>query len=183
MSTLDTARAVTCCFAGHRPQKLPFNFNSQDTKSNRFIQSVITAIKQAYSDGYRVFLCGGAAGFDLICGATILNIKSQLPDAKLYCILPYQKWEPNVFAQWRHLFKRVVSECDRIKYITENEAPGSRILRSHALIDHSSRVIAYFDGDPGGTSHLLGYAQTKKINVINLFNPERKIVKLNYQID
>ena len=56
---------LTVCFTGHR--HLP------PDKRNAVAASLIRAIAEAYSNGYRRFMCGGALGFDTIAAGDSYN--------------------------------------------------------------------------------------------------------------
>ena len=60
----------TCCFTGHRPQKL-----HQEAEEVR--EGLEKAVKQAYEEGYRFFITGMAMGVDLWAGEAVLKLKEQ----------------------------------------------------------------------------------------------------------
>ena len=41
-------------------------------------------------------------------------------------------------------------------------------MRNEWMVDHSGRVIAYYNGTPGGTRNTIEYAKRKNIEVILL---------------
>lgn len=57
----------TCCFTGHRPQKLPWGFNEDEERciemKRKLKQEIINSIK----NGYINFITGMILGFDMIC--------------------------------------------------------------------------------------------------------------------
>ena len=71
---------LTVCFTGHR--HLP------PDKRNAVAASLIRAIAEAYSNGYRRFMCGGALGFDTIAALQVLELKKVHPDIRLILVIP-----------------------------------------------------------------------------------------------
>ena len=41
-------------------------------------------------------------------------------------------------------------------------------MRNEWMVDHSNRVIAYYNGTPGGTRNTIEYAEKKMIEVVML---------------
>ena len=60
-------REKTCCFTGHRPDKLPWGENERDPRCVRLKQSIAQAVEDAYTAGIRHFITGMARGCDLYC--------------------------------------------------------------------------------------------------------------------
>ena len=69
----------TCCFTGHRPQKLPWGFNENHPRCVEMKQKLSTQIEQAIENGYEIFWCGMALGFDMICAELVLELKKKYP--------------------------------------------------------------------------------------------------------
>ena len=38
--------------------------------------------------------------------------------------------------------------------------------RNEWMVDHSSRVIAFFNGEPGGTANTIDYARKRGVDVV-----------------
>ena len=51
-------RALTCCFTGHRPMKLPWGMNEDDPRCVSLKQELDARMEAIYELGYRRFLCG-----------------------------------------------------------------------------------------------------------------------------
>ena len=50
------ARQESCCFTGHRPAKLPWRYNEEDTRCLALKRRLAAAVVTAYEEGYRHFL-------------------------------------------------------------------------------------------------------------------------------
>ena len=86
MTNLD--KNITCCFAGYRPHKFTYPIGKKDAFFEELKKDIEDAIYKSYLEEYRNFLCGGAMGFDLMCGECVAQFKKEHTDVKLGCILP-----------------------------------------------------------------------------------------------
>ena len=57
-------RDNTCCFTGHRPEKLPWRDNEEDPRCLALKVRIGRELEEAYRAGYRHFICGMAQGAD-----------------------------------------------------------------------------------------------------------------------
>ena len=71
---MDENRALTCCFTGHRPTKLPWGINEFDERCIALKEELKAAIKGIYDCGYRSFLCGMAIGCDMYFAEAVLKM-------------------------------------------------------------------------------------------------------------
>ena len=89
---------ITCCFTGHRPQRLPWGDNEADLRCQAVKARLTRAVAEAYDRGYRHFLCGMAQGADLYFCQAVLNLKAQHPGVTLEAAIPYEgqadHWPP-----------------------------------------------------------------------------------------
>ena len=50
------ARQESCCFTGHRPNKLPWGSQEEDPRCRLLKRRIADALEAAYEEGYRHFL-------------------------------------------------------------------------------------------------------------------------------
>ena len=74
-------RARTCCFTGHRPEKLPWRNNEADPRCIALKERLDKALEAAYHKGMRHFLCGMAQGADFYFCEAALALRDKLFDA------------------------------------------------------------------------------------------------------
>ncbi len=85
----------TCCFTGHRPQKLGYGENSIqcDELKNRLEELIIELIEKG---GVTHFISGVALGVDTYAANIVMNLKLQYPGITLECAIPCEnqaeKW-------------------------------------------------------------------------------------------
>ena len=51
-------RERTCCFTGHRPDKLPWGTRESDPRCVRLKERIAQGVEEAYVLGDRHFICG-----------------------------------------------------------------------------------------------------------------------------
>ena len=159
-------KTTTCCFTGHRPQKLPWKFNNKCIQAQAVWKKTEQEIESAIKLGYDTFLCGMALGFDLACAEIVLKLKKQYK-IKLYGILPCldqaNKWSASQQENYNCLLKKL----DGIRCIYKNYT-GAECMheRNQFMIDNSSLVISLFNGKPGGTKKTLDYAKQQGLDIV-----------------
>lgn len=155
-------RKHRCCFTGHRPDKL--------TVSE---QAVICAleheIRLAIRDGYNVYLSGMAMGTDIWAAEIIIKLRNKegLP-LKLIAASPFEGFEKRWPMEWQRRYRAVMDEADLIRFISPSYHRDCFQIRNMWMVRHSSRVIAVFNGEKGGTKNTIDYANRHGIPVRNV---------------
>ena len=158
MSTETELRKHRCCFTGHRPEKL--------SRTERAIKSDLKKeIKQAIKDGYTVYLTGMARGTDLWAAEIVLALRKRNKDLKLICAVPYEGFELRWSEHWQNLYRQILAEADLVKVIGNGYHPGIFQIRNEWMVDRSTRVIAVYNGQAGGTKNTICYADRHSIPV------------------
>lgn len=156
--TESEMRKHRCCFTGHRPQKL--------TRSELEIKADLeAAIKQAIADGYMTFITGMAYGVDIWAGQIVVRLRKQNPDLHLISAVPFRAFEDRWSPDWKRAYAELLEQADLVKYICPGYNAGAYQRRNEWMVDHSSRVIAVFNGEPSGTRNTIDYAEKKHIEV------------------
>lgn len=163
---MENRKFYTCCFTGHRPNKLPWGYNERGIKFLLFKIRLENNIKSAIKKGYRYFISGMALGSDIICAEIVLKLKKKHPNIELECALPCinqtEKWVGDSIERCNN----ILSRADKITYVSPVKYyKGCMIKRNNYLINHSSLLIAVYNGSFGGTKQTLEYAKKKNINV------------------
>ncbi len=76
-------REQSCCFTGHRPDKLPWGENESDPRCLALKRRLEGELTQVYNRGYRHFICGMARGCDLYFCEAVLELRSRRPGITL----------------------------------------------------------------------------------------------------
>lgn len=158
---INMEQMKTCCFTGHRPEKL--NISEQELK-----QRLKVEIRKAIKDGYVCFISGMARGADLIAARIIIDEKTENSDIQLVCASPYKGFENRWEEREKEEYRIIMEQADETNYICEHYFRGCYQIRNRWLVDNSSRVIAVFNGEKGGTKNTIDYALKKGVSVHNI---------------
>ena len=155
---------ITACFTGHR---------TYDGSRN---EELARAVRELYALGYRNFLCGMAVGFDIVAAEVTLSLREELAGVRVVAIVPFEGVQKGFSEPWRSRFERVVVEADESITLAPKYSTEVYAVRNNFLVDHSSAIIAYFDGSKGGTAYTVRRAVKGLLRLTNLFhNPQGKL--------
>jgi len=156
--SFEPGRAV--CFSGHR-------FISREVLPALRLHLSQAAL-DAYHQGYRYFLSGGARGFDLLAAEVVLTLKNTHPSVRLIMVLPCgdqtQKWS----AADRLRYQKILAQSDQNIILSDRYYEGCMQVRNHFLVDHSEKCICYMKYCRGGTWHTVSYADKNRKIILNL---------------
>ena len=162
------SRQISCCFTGHRPEKLPWRYREADLRCLSLKRRIADAAEAAYEEGYRHFLCGMALGCDLYFFFFFLALRDQYPDitveAAVPCPTQADAWAPDQ----RERYTRLVEACDFETLVSAKYTPYCMQRRDRYMVDHASLLIAAFDGTPGGTRYTMQYAMSRGLSIVDL---------------
>ena len=154
-------RLHRCCFTGHRPEKL------QRPECEIRID-LENEIRKAIHDGLNVFITGMARGIDIDAAEIVLQLRAEDFPVKLICASPYPGFERSWSPSWQTRYKRVMAAADLVRFICPQYSTGCFQVRNEWLVNHSSRVIAVFNGRPSGTKNTIDYALRQGVPVIRI---------------
>ena len=154
-------RKTRCCFTGHRPQKLsrPVDDIKVDLENE-----ILAAVR----DGYTCFISGMAYGTDIWAGTIVVRLKDRFPDLKLIAAVPFPDFAAFWSDEWKHRYDFLLSRADYVRVICPEYCPEAYRLRNQWMVNHASRLIAVYDGKPGGTYNTIRYAMQAGLTVITL---------------
>jgi len=160
-------REKTCCFTGHRPNKLyGYDRNSEGNRTlrDRIREAIVFHIEEY---GVDTFISGMALGVDMWAALEVIRLKKERPHIKLVAAIPclrqWAKWNPQDVLLWR----RILERCDLVHMVTNEEyTPSCMQRRNMWMVDRSARMIAVYDGSKsGGTYNCLEYAKHQKLHI------------------
>lgn len=167
-----TERAHTCCFTGHRPDKLPWGYDERDPRCLVLRRSLLRELEGLYRRGWRHFISGMALGCDLYFAEAALELRESYPALTLEAAVPFpgqaDRWSEDSRARWQ----AVLDACDRRTVVSDGYDRGCMLRRDRYMADRSSALLAVFSGAPGGTRYTLDYAARNGLDIL-LLDPER----------
>lgn len=165
------AGCTACCFTGHRPNGLPAPDSAQLHALTALLERTV---HEACRSGVRLFLCGGAQGFDQMAAEAVLREKANRADIRLSLALP----APTQADRWPHAdrtrYEAVKRRADEVWYASDLCNAAAFLARNRRLVDRADCCIAYLAKPSGGTLYTVQYAQTRGIPVLNLASRCRK---------
>ena len=157
-----------CCFTGHRPEKLPWGRNEADPRCRALRLAMADSLAALYEAGCRRFLCGMAAGADLLFGEAVVALRDEHPDVYLHAAVPFQGQDRGWPEADRRRYRRLAEECDEVTVLHSAYTPGCMMERNRFMADRSAYLIAAYDGRPGGTKNTIEYALSQGLTVLQL---------------
>lgn len=163
MEDYKMIREHCCCFTGHRPEKLLPQWDEQTV-----VEALEKEICQAITDGFTTFLTGMARGVDIWAGETVLRLRDARTPIHLICASPYAGFESRWSVNWQQRYNAIMQAADHVNFICPGYSRSCFQTRNIWLVDHRARVIAVYNGQPGGTRNTLQYAKKQGICAIIL---------------
>ena len=159
-------KATTCCFTGHRPDKLPWGKDETDSRCLALKERLAAALEQVYGDGARHFICGMARGADLYFAEAVLALRERRPGVTLECARPCDSqahsWTPEEQARYQSILDR----CDYETLVQHDYDRFCMMRRNRYMVDHAAHILTVYNGVPqGGTAQTLLYAIRKGLLV------------------
>ena len=170
----------TCCFTGHRPEKLPWGDDETDPRCAALKDGLRREIQGLYRRNFRHFISGMAMGCDLYFAEAALELRDSLPgltvEGAVPCPTQADRWPEGQRRRWRELLDR----CDLETVVQQHYDRYCMHRRDRYLVDRAAAVLAVFDGTPGGTQYTLNYAMDRGLEILLLdpLRPEADAVRL-----
>ena len=158
-------RAKTCCFTGHRPDKLGYT----EAEIKPLLEK---AIDGAIEGGYVTFISGMAKGTDIWAAEIVLEKKKKNKALHLVCAIPHPGFINGRSAQERRRYENIIKNADKCVLVSDRCLPGCYQKRNIWMVDRSSGVIAVFNGTKGGTRNTILYAEKQKTEICNILKGE-----------
>lgn len=171
ISKLLSDPSIVCCFSGHRPEKIPFDFSPFTPNDSTFSSLITLRIHEAYEAGYRVFVTGMARGFDLYAAENVIKYRNRNNCADkvfLVGVSPYRKEIDRLKGADYADYQSILYNLDDIIYLNENFTPACYKQRNQFMVDHSSRLIACCIDYKSGTGGTIAYARKKGLFIDNI---------------
>ncbi len=161
-------RETTCCFTGHRPNKLPWGADETDRRCLALKARIRQEVERAYDRGFRHFICGMAQGCDLYFCEAVLALRDQRPGVTVEAAIPCEEQPDRWREAERERYFRLVGLCDYETVVQRHYDRGCMLRRNRYMVDRSALLIAAFDGTLGGTMYTVAYAMKKGVEVVHI---------------
>lgn len=152
-------KIATCCFTGHRPEKL-------NVPVEIVIEKLKDAIEDAFSDGFTDYITGMSRGVDIWAAEVVLELKKEVSYIRLICAIPFEGFEKSWEFEWQERYHQILRKADEVHYISDGYTRVVYQRRNEWMIDHASMVIAGYTGVAGGTRNTIEYAKKQEDYII-----------------
>ncbi len=160
----------TCCFTGHRPDKL-YGYDLGNPKYRDLFKKVENHIIYLIeSKGVNRFITGGALGFDTLAFLVVESLKDRYEIENILAV-PFKNQDVKWFQRNRELYSSMLDLADKVievdkepAYIiqgieTETYHPAKMQKRNEFMVNNSKYVIACWNGSRGGTGNTINYVK------------------------
>ena len=161
----------TCCFTGHRPDKLPWRDDEGDPRGMELKLRLARAVEDAYAQGKRHFMCGMALGADFYFCDAVLELRQRRREVTLEACIPCEEQAARWRERDRQRYFSLIERCDRETMVQQRYDKGCMLRRNRYMVDRSSLLIAVYNGMLGGTMYTLQYAMKRQLEVVILDVP------------
>jgi len=150
----------TCCFTGHREIEKQHIENLP-----RVLEAVLRGL---ISNGYFIFVVGGALGFDTIAAETVLSLKEEFPQLLLKVVAPCADQHETWSDKDKRKYERIREAAD--DYICMSAAYSRDCMkrRNLEMVKMSAVCIAYCMRERTGSSQTVAFANQEGLDVIDL---------------
>ena len=151
----------TCCFTGHRIIKITPEL------VQRLRDTIADIIERDVTDFYN----GGAIGFDMLCAETVIALKAEYSNIRLYMLLPcppeeqIKGWNKAQIAQ----YNEILQVADNVTVLSEHYTDDCMKLRNKRLVELADCCICYCTNPRSGTGQTVRMAENKGIQIMNIF--------------
>ena len=160
--------AISCCFSGHRPNRLPWGSRESDERCLDLKGTLADTLEDLYGRGFRHFICGMALGCDFYFAEAVLALRELHPDVTLEAAIPCPTQADAWPAAQRERYARLVASCDFETMVSDHYTSSCMQRRDRYMVDHASMLIAAFDGTAGGTRYTVEYALNRGLTIVDL---------------
>ncbi len=166
---MDFNSDITVAFTGNRSLIPPSNIYSDD------LEGVIRAslrdlLEQAYGVGKRIFLSGGAVGFDLMAAEEVVALRARFSDVELVMVTPFDGQDAKYPEREKGLYATLLGEADHVVRIAESYSLGAYHQRNEYLVESCGELIAYSSGKGRGTASTIRRAVRRGVQVVNIYD-------------
>ncbi len=166
----------TCCFTGHRPNKLGGEYDLLHPVNLNIKNKIIPVVEQLIKGGTIRFISGGALGTDQIGFWVVKSLQKKYKNIKIIVAKPFKyqekAWKNQRTLNWYYKMLEQADEVVNVEEVTGYEDTKTETefgeyssikmqKRNEYMVDNSRYIIAVWDGSTGGTYNCLKYAKSQ----------------------
>lgn len=144
---------------GHRPEKLGGYLFEAEERRLKLARAYFTA------DRPDQIITGMALGWDTAVALAAVDL-----GIPFIAAVPFKgqegQWFPNAQKRYRDLLR---AACDVVVVSAGGFTAEKMMIRNEWMVDRADKVIALWDGSPGGSGNCACYAMRRGVQVVNLY--------------
>lgn len=158
---------------GHRADKLELYTEEQAHRLIAFADDVVQIYFKSPTVG--TMYCGMQSGWDLAIGLAAMNRGWNLVPCLPYTnFLPYGQYNKRF---WYSISSRILKAYKPVVVCPGDYAAWKLNTRNKFMVDHSSFVMALWDGSDSGTKNCIDYAISKQTPYENYWDRWMNVIK------
>lgn len=161
-------RERTCCFTGHRPEKLPWRGDERSPDCVALKARLSEELEGLYERGFRHFICGMAKGTDLYFAREVLSLRERRPGVVLEAAIPCPTQADSWSEADRARYHEILERCDLETLVQHHYDRYCMLRRNRYMVEHASLLLAVYNGRGGGTRYTISHAMDRGLEVIIL---------------
>lgn len=155
------------CVTGHRPSKL-FGYNLSDPRWMHLKETFKILLMQ---NDCTEAITGMALGVDTVFALAVLELRDMGYPIHLHCAIPCRGQDSRWPWSSKKQYRDILNQADVVTMVSnEPYSPYLMQKRNEYMVDLSDKVIAVWNGLPGGTANCIQYAKDtgKEIVFVNI---------------
>lgn len=165
---MEFDRNNSCCFTGHRLEKLPWGDNERDAACISLKERIAASVEAVYVSGVTHYICGMATGCDMYFGEAVAELRRAHDEVTLEAAVPYDGQSNRWSAALKKRYNRLLSECDYVTVVSRDYTPDCMMKRNRYMVDNARVLIAAYNGSRGGTMNTMLYAMRSGVEIIEI---------------
>lgn len=166
--SFEAEKKITCCFTGHRPEKLPWGYDESSPDCIALKRQLARALEELYRRGFRHFIGGMAQGCDLYFAEAALALREEHPDLVVEAAIPCPSQSKNWREEDKARYQCILERCNLETVVQQYYTQGCMLRRDRYMVDRSALLLAVYNGSSGGTRYTINYALDCGLEVIRL---------------
>lgn len=167
MKPIDKTKTVA--FTGYRTNKI-LKASSKPNILTTISAEIYSEVTNLVNQGYTTFLTGMSEGFDMMAANAVIEVKHEFPHINLIAIIPFQGQElgysdenkKDYASIWQQAYDHVYTS---LTYTSNNDY----LKRNDFLLDNSSFIVCFYDGQRGGTMYTYNRAVSRGMPIVNIY--------------
>ena len=165
---MQPLRQQSCCFTGHRPEKLPWKTDEENPRAIAVKEKLFDVVEALYQSGITHYIAGMARGCDFYFAEAVLRLKEERPEVTLEAAVPFEGQANRWPERDRNRYFHLVSRCDYESLLQTEYTDDCMKRRNYYMVDHSAVLVAVYDGLFGGTLQTINYAKKSGLEVVEI---------------